>query len=34
MEENERPVLLGTPFPVRCAEDVHAAILDAARAVG
>jgi predicted AlkP superfamily pyrophosphatase or phosphodiesterase len=28
---NERPVLLGTPFPVRSAEDVHAAILDAAR---
>jgi predicted AlkP superfamily pyrophosphatase or phosphodiesterase len=32
--QNERPVLLGTPFPVRGAEDVHAAILDAARAVG
>jgi hypothetical protein len=29
--ENERPVLLGTRFPVRCAEDVHEAILDAAR---
>lgn len=29
--ENERPVLLGTPFPVHNAEDVHHAILDAAR---
>jgi len=29
--EKERPVLLGTPFPVKTAEDVHAAILDAAR---
>jgi hypothetical protein len=29
--ENERPVLLGTPFPVSTAEDVHRAILDAAR---
>jgi len=27
--ENERPVLLGTRFPVRGAEDVHRAILDA-----
>jgi predicted AlkP superfamily pyrophosphatase or phosphodiesterase len=29
--ENERPVLLGTPFPVNGPEDVHEAILDAAR---
>lgn len=29
--ESERPVLLGTPFPVRFAKDVHRAILDAAR---
>jgi hypothetical protein len=29
--ENERPVLLGTPFPARTAEDVHRAILNAAR---
>ncbi|MDP3850189.1 MAG: alkaline phosphatase family protein [Luteolibacter sp.] len=29
--ENERPVLLGTPFPVSGAEDVHQAILAAAR---
>ena len=29
--QNERPVLLGTPFPVRGTEDVHAASLDAAR---
>jgi predicted AlkP superfamily pyrophosphatase or phosphodiesterase len=28
---NERPVLLGTPFPVHKAEDVHDAILDAVR---
>ena len=28
--ENERPVLLGTGFPVATAEDVHRAILDAA----
>jgi len=28
--ENERPVLLGTGFPVTAAEDVHHAILDAA----
>jgi predicted AlkP superfamily pyrophosphatase or phosphodiesterase len=27
--EDERPVLLGTPFPVTSAEDVHRAILDA-----
>ncbi len=26
--EDERPVLLGTPFPVTSAEDVHRAILD------
>jgi predicted AlkP superfamily pyrophosphatase or phosphodiesterase len=31
MPENERPVLFGTPFPVRTAEDVHRAILDAVR---
>ena len=30
--EDERPVLLGTTFPVKSAEDVHLAILDAARA--
>ena len=29
--QNEHPVLLGTPFPVLSAEDVHAAILDAVR---
>jgi predicted AlkP superfamily pyrophosphatase or phosphodiesterase len=29
--DNERPVLLGTPFPVGTAEDVHRAILNAAR---
>jgi predicted AlkP superfamily pyrophosphatase or phosphodiesterase len=29
--EKERPVLLGTPFPVRATEDVHRAILEAAR---
>jgi hypothetical protein len=26
--DDERPVLLGTPFPVKSAEDVHRAILD------
>ena len=29
--EDERPVLLGSAFPVKSAEDVHRAILDAAR---
>ena len=29
--DDERPVLLGTDFPVKCAEDVHEAILDAVR---
>ncbi len=29
--EEERPVLLGSAFPVKTAEDVHRAILDAAR---
>jgi predicted AlkP superfamily pyrophosphatase or phosphodiesterase len=29
--EDERPVLLGSRFPVSCAEDVHQAILDAFR---
>ncbi len=29
--EAERPVLLGSAFPVKSAEDVHRAILDAAR---
>ena len=32
--EDERPVLLGTAFPVKKAEDVHRAILDAARRPG
>ena len=32
--EGERPVLLGTAFPVKKAEDVHRAILDAARRPG
>lgn len=31
--ENERPVLLGSAYPVATVEDVHLAILDAARAV-
>ena len=29
--ENEQPILLGSAFPVNSAEDVHRAILDAAR---
>ena len=32
--EDERPVLLGTTFPVKKAEDVHRAILDVARRLG